>query len=350
MGIRLTLILLFAMFTPFRFCFMTLPWFSDNRFPLFLAPMAGVTDGVFRRLCKEYGADVMVTEFVSAEGILQANQRTRRYTKFEEEERPLGIQLFGANGERMGEAARVIVERDRPDFIDINFGCPVSKVVSKNGGSSLLKDLPLLESVASAVVRAVGADVPVTAKIRLGWDSEHLVAVEVCRLLENCGIQTVTVHGRTKVQNYSGCADWEAIDECARAVSIPVVGNGDIRSAADADKRRRETAVKGLMIGRGAMECPWIFADARHYFEHGVEPPERSVQERWAFVFRHVRIAMDMGHYGSEANTLKFMRARLMAYSKGFPGAKEIRTKLTRVSSLAELEEIAAFSLDSASK
>lgn len=321
---------------------MSLPWFSPDSFPLFLAPMAGVTDGVFRRLCKEYGADVMITEFVSAEGILQANQRTRRYTQFEEKERPLGIQLFGANGERMGEAARVIVDRDRPDFIDINFGCPVNKVVCKNGGSSLLRDLPLLKSVASGVLSAVGSDVPVTAKIRLGWDSHNLVAVEVCRLLEDCGIQAVTVHGRTKAQNYSGLADWDAIDECARSVSIPIVGNGDIRSGADADKRRRETAVRGLMIGRGAMECPWIFADAKYFFEHGTEPPMRSLAERWAFIFRHVRIAMEMGYYGSEANTLKFMRSRLMAYSKGFPGAKEIRTRLTRVSSLAELEDIAA--------
>lgn len=304
--------------------------------------MAGVTDGVFRRLCKEFGADVMVTEFVSAEGILQANHRTRRYTQFEEEERPLGIQLFGANGERMGEAARVIVDRDRPDFIDINFGCPVNKVVCKNGGSSLLRDLPLLKSVASGVLAAVGRDVPVTAKIRLGWDSHSLVAVDICRLLEDCGIQAVTVHGRTKAQNYGGLADWEAIDECARSVSIPVVGNGDIRSGADAGKRRRETSVRGLMIGRGAMECPWIFADAKYYFEHGTEPPARSLEERWTFIFRHVRIAMEMGYYGSEANTLKFMRSRLMAYSKGFPGAKEIRTKLTRVSSLAELKDIAA--------
>ncbi len=307
--------------------------------------MAGVTDGVFRRLCKELGADVMVTEFVSAEGILQANRKTRRYTEFEEEERPLGAQLFGADGARMGEAAKIIADRDNPDFIDINFGCPVNKVVAKNGGSSLLKDLPLLASVASAVVKAVGDRLPVTAKIRLGWDDRTIVAPEVCRLLEEAGIRAITIHGRTRAQGYGGEADWGRIDECARLTSLPVVGNGDIRTPAGALKRRRETAVNGLMIGRGAMEYPWIFSDIKQAFEHGQEPPVRSVAERWGLVFRHVRLALEMGRYGTEANTLKFMRSRLMAYSRGFPGARDIRIRLTRVSSLSELEDIAADSL-----
>lgn len=327
---------------------MSIPWFSDGKYPLYLAPMAGVTDGVFRRLCKELGADVMVTEFVSAEGIIQANRRTRRYTAFEEEERPVGVQLFGANGGRMGEAARIIIDRDRPDFIDINFGCPVNKVVSKNGGSSLLKDLPLLASVAEGVVSAVGGLVPVTAKIRIGWDEQSIVGAEVCRLLENCGIQAITVHGRTKAQNYGGLADWDRIDECARAVSVPVVGNGDIRSGGDAARRRDTTYVRGLMIGRAAMEYPWIFADTKYYFEKGTAPPLRTLEERWALVFRHVKIAMETERYGSESNTLKFMRSRLMAYSKGFPGARDIRIRLTKVSSLAELEDIAADSLSHA--
>lgn len=327
---------------------MSIPWFEDGKFPLYLAPMAGVTDGVFRRLCKEQGADVMVTEFVSAEGIIQANRRTRRYTAFDEEERPIGVQLFGANGERMGEAARIIIDRDRPDFIDINFGCPVNKVVSKNGGSSLLKDLPLLASVAEQVVGAVGDLVPVTAKIRIGWDEQSIVGPEVCRLLENCGIRAITVHGRTRAQNYGGLADWGRIDECARAVSVPVVGNGDIRSGEDASLRRSTTRVRGLMIGRAAMEYPWIFADTKYYFEKGAAPPRRTLEERWALVFRHVKIAMETERYGSEANTLKFMRSRLMAYSKGFPGAREIRIRLTKVSSLAELEDIAADSMTGA--
>lgn len=329
---------------------MELPWFSNGKFPLYLAPMAGVTDGVFRRLCKELGADVMVTEFVSAEGILQANKRTRRYTAFEEEERPIGVQLFGANGERMGEAARVVIDRDRPDFIDINFGCPVNKVVSKNGGSSLLKDLPLLRSVAEQVVKAVGGLVPVTAKMRIGWDDRSIVGVEVCRLLEDCGVQAIAVHGRTKVQNYGGKADWDMIDLCARSVAIPVIGNGDIKSGAEASQRRKTTSVRGLMIGRGAMEYPWIFSDAKHCSDTGEEPPHRTLEERWELIFRHVKIALDLGHYGSEANTLKFMRSRLMAYSKGFPGARDIRIRLTQVTSLAELEDIAGESMATASQ
>lgn len=161
-----------------------LPWFANNRFPVFLAPMAGVTDVVFRGICKELGADVMVTEFVSAEGILQADDRTRKYTEFADAQRPVGVQLFGADGKRMGEAAKRIIDWKQPDFIDINFGCPVNKVVSRNGGSSLLKDCPVLASVADGVVKAVGSEVPVTAKIRIGWDEKSINATQVARILE----------------------------------------------------------------------------------------------------------------------------------------------------------------------
>ena len=204
-----------------------LPFFKTD-FPLFLAPMAGVTDPIFRTICKELGVDVMVTEFVSAEGILQAWERNRRYTKIENAHRPIGIQLFGADGNHMGEAARIILDHEKPDFIDINFGCPVPKVVGKNGGSSLLKDLPLLASVAGGVVKAVGERIPVTAKIRIGWDFQSLCAMDACRLLENEGISMITIHGRTRSQQYSGTANWDIIDECARAMSVPVIGNGDI--------------------------------------------------------------------------------------------------------------------------
>jgi tRNA-dihydrouridine synthase B len=159
-----------------------LPWFADERFPLYLAPMAGVTDVIFRGICKELGADVMVTEFVSAEGIMQADGRTRKYTEFTERQRPVGVQLFGADGGRMGEAALKTIDWKQPDFIDINFGCPVNKVVARNGGSSLLRDCPLLAGVAAGVVRAVAGRVPVTAKIRIGWDAASINAVEVARI------------------------------------------------------------------------------------------------------------------------------------------------------------------------
>src|ERR1700761_8145101 len=227
-----------------------LPWFQD-RFPLYLAPMAGVTDTIFRQLCKEQGADVMVTEFVSAEGVFRRNERTLEYLEFEDVERPLGVQIFGGDPEHLGEAARMIVEWKQPDFIDLNFGCPVNKVVSKNGGSSLLRDCPLLERVARAVVRAV-APFPVTAKIRIGWDAQSINAPTTARILEDCGIRAVAVHGRTKEQGYRGEADWDVIAQVAAAVRIPVIGNGDIAGARDLE-RRKASGIRGAMIGRAAM-------------------------------------------------------------------------------------------------
>src|SRR4051794_1869792 len=208
-----------------------LSWFSSIRFPLYLAPMAGVSDKIFRQLCKERGADVLVTEFVSAEGVFRRNERTREYLDFDECERPLGVQLFGGNAEHMGEAARHVIDWMRPDFIDLNFGCPVNKVVAKNGGSALLRDCPTLAAVASAVVRAA-APVPVTAKIRIGWDDNSINAPSVARILEEIGIAAIAVHGRTRAQGYSGAADWDVIGEVAAAVAIPVIGNGDIANAA----------------------------------------------------------------------------------------------------------------------
>src|SRR5438094_8413736 len=199
-----------------------LPWFS-NRFPLYLAPMAGVSDKIFRQLCKEYGADVLTTEFVSAEGIFRRNERTREYLDFDEIERPIGVQLFGADAEHMAEAARQVIDWVRPDFIDLNFGCPVNKVVAKNGGSALLKDCPTLTSVAKAVVDAV-APLPVTAKIRIGWDADSINAVRVAEILQECGITALAVHGRTRAQGYSGEADWRVIGEVAQTVAIPVIG------------------------------------------------------------------------------------------------------------------------------
>src|SRR6195256_1785778 len=196
-----------------------LPWFANGRFPLYLAPMAGVSDKIFRQLCKERGADVLVTEFVSSEGVFRRNARTRGYLDFDEMERPVGVQLFGGNADHMAEAARQVVDWVQPDFIDLNFGCPVNKVVCKNGGSALLKDCPTLADVASAVVRAI-APLPTTAKIRIGWDADSVNAVRVAKILRDAGIAALTVHGRTRAQGYSGAADWNVIGEVAAAVSI----------------------------------------------------------------------------------------------------------------------------------
>src|SRR5438094_7738855 len=226
-----------------------LPWFQ-NQFPLYLAPMAGVTDTIFRRLCKEQGADVVVTEFVTAEGIFRRNHRTMDYLEFAESERPFGVQLFGGEPEHLGEAARMVIDWKQPDFIDLNFGCPVNKVVCKNGGSSLLRDCPLLEKVAVAVVKAA-APTPVTAKIRIGWNSDSINATTTARILENAGVQAIAVHGRTKEQGYGGAADWDVIAQVAEAVSIPVIGNGDITCATDVKLRRDSCGVRGVMIGRG---------------------------------------------------------------------------------------------------
>jgi nifR3 family TIM-barrel protein len=315
---------------------MSLPWFQD-RFPLYLAPMAGVTDTVFRQLCKEYGADVMVTEFVSAEGIFRRNERTLEYLEFVEAERPLGVQLFGGDPAHLGEAARMVLDWKQPDFIDLNFGCPVNKVVAKHGGSSLLRDCPLLEKVARAVVQAV-APHPVTAKMRIGWCDATINATTAARLLEDCGVQAIAVHGRTKEQGYSGEANWDVIAQVAATVRVPVIGNGDIGSAHGA-ARRMKTGVRGLMLGRAAMSAPWVFREIKHFLATGesLDPP--ALAEQWAHIIRHCRWTVE--REGSEPHAMAAMRSRLMAYSRGMPEAKRLRERFARVASLAELEDIA---------
>ena len=300
--------------------------------------MAGVSDKIFRQLCKEYGADVLTTEFVSAEGIFRRNERTREYLDFDEIERPLGVQLFGANAEHMAEAAKQVADWVRPDFVDLNFGCPVNKVVCKNGGSALLKDCPTLATVASAVVRALDP-LPTTAKIRIGWDADSVNAVQVAKILADAGIAALTVHGRTRAQGYSGAADWNIIGEVADAVAIPVIGNGDLASATDVAKRRDETGIAGAMIGRAAMSAPWIFRETKAYLATGaiVDPP--TLNERWKLILRHCELIVR--DWGVEEPAIRSMRARLMAYSKSMPEAKRLREKFSQASSLAEIKSIA---------
>ena len=316
---------------------MPLPWFQ-NRFPLYLAPMAGVSDKIFRQLCKEYGADVLTTEFVSAEGIFRRNERTREYLDFDEIERPIGVQLFGANAQHMAEAAKQVVDWVRPDFVDLNFGCPVNKVVCKNGGSALLKDCPTLANLASEVVRTI-SPMPVTAKIRIGWDADSVNAVCVARILADAGIAALTVHGRTRAQGYSGSVDWNVIGEVAVAVPIPVIGNGDLSRAADIARRRSETGIAGAMIGRAAMSAPWIFRETKGYLTAGeiFDPP--ALDERWKLILRHCELIVR--EWGAEEPAIRSMRARLMAYSKSMPEAKRLREKFSQVSTLTEVEAIA---------
>jgi tRNA-dihydrouridine synthase B len=314
-------------------------------FPLFLAPMAGVTDLIFRQLCKEYGADVLTTEFVSADGILHRNERTADFVEFDPAlERPLGVQLFGGDPQKLAEAARAVIDWVNPDFIDLNFGCPVNKVVSKNGGSSLLRDCPLLEKVALAVVQAVGHShprIPVTAKIRIGWDDQSINAPKVARLLEGCGIQRLAVHGRTKAQGYSGVANWDVIAEVAAAVEIPVIGNGDIATAEDVRLRRDTAGVAGVMIGRAAMNGPWLFSQAKTYLRTGELLPEPPLAARWETILRHCRLAVASRRRGGERAAMASMRARLMAYTRGMNGSRLLRGTLSHVASVLELEEIA---------
>jgi tRNA-dihydrouridine synthase B len=316
-----------------------------SSFPLFLAPMAGVTDTIFRQLCKESGADVLTTEFVSADGILHRNERTAEFIAFDPAlEHPLGVQLFGAEPERLAEAARAVIGWVQPDFIDLNFGCPVNKVVSKNGGSSLLRDCPLLEKVAGAVVRAVADEcpgIPTTAKIRIGWDEKSINAPRVARLLEDCGIQRLAVHGRTKAQGYSGEADWNVIAEVAGNVGIPVIGNGDIASAQDVRRRRDQSGVAGVMIGRAAMSAPWIFAQAKAYLATGEILPDPPLEERWAMIRRHCGLAVARRRHGGERAAMASMRARLMAYTRGMEGGRNLRGQFSHIASLMELDAIA---------
>jgi nifR3 family TIM-barrel protein len=281
---------------------------------------------------------VLVTEFVSAEGVFRRNERTREYLDFDEIERPIGVQLFGGNPAHMAEAARHVVDWVRPDFIDLNFGCPVNKVVAKNGGSALLKDCPTLAAVAEAVVHAV-APLPVTAKIRIGWDADSINAPRVGQLLEGLGIAAIAVHGRTRAQGYSGAADWKVIAEVAAAVSIPVIGNGDLVTPAVVATRRAETRIAGAMIGRAAMSAPWIFQEIKSYFASGQVPSVPEPAARWDLIKDHCRLAVQ--EWGAEEPAMRSMRARLMAYSKGFPGSKNLREKFQHVSTLLELAQIA---------
>jgi tRNA-dihydrouridine synthase B len=312
--------------------------FSSASFPLYLAPMAGVTDKVFRQICKRFGADILVTEFVSAEGIFRRNQRTREYLDFDEIERPLGVQLFGGDAAHMAEAARQVVDWVAPDFIDLNFGCPVNKVVAKNGGSALLKDCPALASVAAAVVRAV-SPLPVTAKIRIGWDQQSINAVRVAKILEDCGVATLAVHGRTRAQGYSGEADWRVIGEVAESTSLPVIGNGDLFTAEDVARRRAGTKIAGVMIGRVAMSAPWIFGQIKGYLQGGELVAGPGLPERWEIILEHCRAEVNL--WGTEGPAMRAMRARLMAYSKNLPEAKSLRERLQHVCSVNDVEGIA---------
>src|SRR3954468_23090205 len=258
---------------------MRFPFPVREDIPLYLAPMAGVSESPFRRICRRFGADVVVTEFLSAEGIRRENPATVDKLRFSSDERPIGVQIFGADPDAMGDAARLVTDVFQPDFIDINFGCPVKKVVRRNGGSGCLKDLGLVQDVIRAVSR--GTSLPVTVKIRSGWSEEMRDPVTIGLRCQDAGARALALHPRTRTQMYSGAARWEEIALLVNALEIPVIGNGDIKNAEDAARMQKETGCAAVMIGRGAFGQPWIFDQTRALLDGTLKPETPPIERRF---------------------------------------------------------------------
>lgn len=302
--------------------------------PLVLAPMAGVTDLPFRLLCKEQGAGLLCMEMVSAKAILYKNRNTAELLQIDGREHPVSLQLFGDDPEVLSEAAYQI--RECPfDILDVNMGCPVPKVVNNGEGSALMKNPELAGRILSALVRAT--DRPVTVKIRRGFDEEHVNAVEIARIAENAGVAAIAVHGRTREQYYSGQADWDIIRQVKEAVSIPVIGNGDVNSPEKARAMMEETGCDGVMIGRGSRGNPWIFSRTRHYLETGELLPPPGTAEVKAMILRHARMLLN---YKGEYTGIREMRKHVAWYTAGFPHSARLRSRVNEVQSLEELERI----------
>jgi len=314
------------------------PFPIDAAVPLYLAPMAGVSESPFRRLCRRFGADVVVTEFLSAEGIRRENPATVSKLRFGPDERPIGVQIFGADPIAMGEAAAFVTDVFAPEFIDINFGCPVKKVVKRNGGSGCLKDLGLVEDVIRAVSRST--HLPVTCKIRSGWNEEMRDPVTIALRCQDAGARVLALHPRTRTQMYSGHAHWDEIAAVVDALEIPVLGNGDIKTPHDAYRMWRETNSAGVMIARGSFGQPWIFDQARDLLDGRPMRPDPSVEERFAIALDHAHMANDY-EPDRKGAALEF-RKHLGWYCKGLPGSAELRKRLHAVTSLGEVEGILA--------
>ncbi len=317
-----------------------IPWLKQNTFPLYLAPMARVTDVVFRQFCKDQGADVMVTEFAQADALQRNDPKLWETVDFTPEQRPMGIQIFGSNPKSMADAAKLLADRLNPDFIDLNFGCPAERVICMDAGSSMLRTPQKLGAVTKAVVKAV-PKTPVTVKIRTGWDDHSIVAHEVGRIVENEGAQALTIHGRTKVQGYSGEANWKLIAEVAETLSIPVIGNGNICSAHDVIRVREQTKCAGLMIGRAALGYPWIFRDIKHYLKHGIVPDPPTIAERWGTILDYTRKIMGRPFREQRHKDIRWMRPKIIGLTKEMPNSRKIRGALGEVILIEDLERIA---------
>ncbi|HEX6693448.1 MAG TPA: tRNA dihydrouridine synthase DusB [Longimicrobiales bacterium] len=304
--------------------------------PLYLAPQAGVSESPFRRLCRRFGADVVVSEFVSAEGIRRGSERTHDYLRFDDEERPIGVQIFGADPAAMAEAAALVEDLYHPDFLDINFGCPVKKVVKRNGGSGCLRDLDLVQDIIRAVSRAIS--IPTTVKIRSGWSDDSRNPVEIGLRCQDAGAKVITLHARSRTQMYSGHANWDEIAQLVEALDIPVVGNGDVWSGEDAVRMRDHTGCAGIMIARGSHGAPWIFSQARAALDGRPIPAAPDVAERFDIVIEHARNAVLFEP--DEARAMIEFRKHLGWYTKGLPNGKYLREELFRVTSLVHAEEL----------
>ncbi len=285
------------------------------------APMAGITDRPFRSICRRMGSLYVTTELLSSEGWSRGSEKTLKMAAFGEEERPLGIQLFGVNPAAMAESAKFAAALG-PDFIDINFGCPVKKVVKSGGGSACMKDIPLMEEIVRAVNEAI--DLPVSMKIRAGWDEANMNAPEAAEMAERAGLAFVTVHGRSRSQFFTGKADLGIIRETREAVTIPVVGNGDVTDAASYARMIEETGVDTVLVGRGCIGNPWVFREIEA-FRRGEDWREPELGERIGLVIEHLAVKVEM--FGERHAVLEF-RKQVSQYLKGLPGATELRQRL----------------------
>ena len=301
--------------------------------PVVLAPMAGVTNHAFRLICKRFDAGMVWTDMISSYGIHYRNARTLSMFDWTAEERPVAVQIFGADPNVMAAAAG-LVEAAGADIVDINVGCPVPKVRKTGAGAGLIEDFETARKVIVAVVRAVS--IPVTVKTRKGLDERTVTAVEIARIAEEVGVSAISIHARTAAQGYSGNADWGVIAEAKRTVGIPVIGNGDVRSPADAKRMLDETGCDAVMIGRGALGNPWIFRRTAHFLETGNLLPEPTYAERIEIAREHLRLMVEL--YG-EDRAVREMRGQIAWYIKGMPGVSRLRRLAARATSPAEMED-----------
>lgn len=300
-----------------------------------LAPMASVADKSYRLLCKEFGASYLVSEMISSKGLCFGDKKTAKLCEIENGERPMALQIFGEEPVYMGKAA-YILNKYKPDIIDINMGCPVPKIVGNGSGSALMKSTRTALEIAEETVK--NANCPVTVKIRAGWDNDSINAVEFAKALEQTGISAIAIHGRTRSQMYSGQADWDIIKQVKKAVSIPVIGNGDVKCPEDCRAMYEQTNCDLVMIGRGSYGKPWIFHEVKHYLETGQKLPEISLEEKMSVMLRHGRM---LCKYKGEKQGMKEMRKNVAWYIKGLPGSARMRGDCGLLNQYSDLEIMA---------